>query len=144
MWRRRRNIRASAKAGRAVPVVLSWAHAERGAFIDDDGHNVVLHEFAHQLDDQTGETGGAPILDKGHDPDEWASAFRDAYARLKADVEAGRETFLDPYGATAHAEFFAVAVEFFFEKPRELKREEPAVYDQMVAYFRVDPARGDR
>ncbi len=122
------------------PVVLSWAHAARGAFIDDDGHNVVMHEFAHQLDDQTGDVGGAPILDKDHDPDEWASAFRDAYARLRAEVDAGRETFLDPYGATAHAEFFAVAVEFFFEKPAALRREEPAVYEQLVKYFEVDPA----
>ena len=46
------------------PVVLSWAHAERGAFIDDDGHNVVLHEFAHQLDDQTGETAARPSSTK--------------------------------------------------------------------------------
>jgi len=122
------------------PVVLSWAHAERGAFIDDDGHNVVMHEFAHQLDDQTGDTDGAPILDKDHDPEQWAAAFRDGYARLKADIEAGRDTFIDPYGATAHAEFFAVVVEVFFERSAELKREEPAVYEQLTEYFEVDPA----
>ncbi len=122
------------------PVILSWAHAKHGAFIDDDGHNVVLHEFAHQLDDLSGDTDGAPVLDQNHDGAAWTHAFREAYARLVAQVESGRETFLDPYGATAPAEFFAVAVEYFFEKPQALAREEPALYEQLSGYFKLDPA----
>lgn len=122
------------------PVVLSWAHAKRGAFIDDDGHNVVLHEFAHQLDDQTGDTSGAPILDDAQNAEEWATVFREADARLKADIAAGRKPFLDPYGATAYAEFFAVAVEVFFERPKDMQREEARLYDQLVQYFELDPA----
>ncbi len=122
------------------PVVLSWADAERGAFIDDDGHNVVLHEFAHQLDEQSGESDGAPLIDRDQSSAEWARVFRNAYERLVADAEAGRDTLLDPYGAEAPAEFFAVVVEHFFETPAELKRAEPALYDQLTAYFRLDPA----
>ena len=136
-------VRETVRAGESWargPVVLSWAHAKHGAFIDDDGHNVVLHEFAHQLDDLSGDTDGAPILDQTHNGAAWTTVFRDAYARLVKDVEQGRDPFLDPYGATKPAEFFAVAVEFFFEKPIELKREEPALYDQLTAYFRLDPA----
>ncbi len=126
------------------PVVLSWAHAEHGAFVDDDGHNVVIHEFAHQLDALSGETDGAPVLGDGADgaqaPTQWAAVFREAYGRLTEDVEAGRETFLDPYGATKPAEFFAVVVEFFFEKPEELKAREPALYIELVAYFGFEPS----
>ncbi len=122
------------------PVVLSWADAERGAFIDDDGHNVVIHEFAHQLDEQSGDSDGAPLIDRNQDSAEWARIFRTAYERLLRDAEAGRETILDPYGAEAPAEFFAVAVECFFETPAALKRAEPDLYDQLAAYFRLDPA----
>jgi len=122
------------------PVVLSWAHAKQGAFIDDDGHNVVLHEFAHQLDDLSGDTDGAPILDGDHNGSNWTQTFRKAYARLVDTVQKGHKSFLDPYGATAPAEFFAVAVEFFFEKPAALKQEEAALYEHLAAYFKLDPA----
>ena len=121
------------------PVVLSWEHAAYGAFIDSDGQNVVLHEFAHQLDEQTGVTDGAPLLDKDQNASEWARVFQDAYGRLVEDVRAGRATFLDAYGATSPAEFFAVATEFFFEKPEHLREEEPALYEQLTQYFRLDP-----
>ena len=123
------------------PVVLSWADAERGAFIDDDGHNVVLHEFAHQLDEQSGATDGAPLLDEDQSPVAWAAAFRDGFSRLQNDLAVGQTPFLDPYGATAHAEFFAVAVEMFFERPDEMKQHEPALYEQLAAYFRLNLAQ---
>jgi MtfA peptidase len=122
------------------PVILSWAHAKEGAFIDDDGHNVVLHEFAHQLDDLSGYTDGAPILARGHSLSEWDRVFREAYARLVNNVEAGREIFLDPYGANSPVEFFAVVVELFFERPAALKREEPAVYAQLSKFFALEPS----
>lgn len=120
------------------PVILSWFHSAQGAFIDDDGHNVVLHEFAHQLDGLSGYTDGAPIL--GSQFSEWQNVLNEAYDRLISNVDTGRETFLDAYGATAPSEFFAVLVEVFFEKPIELKREEPAVYDQLSEFFDLDPS----
>jgi MtfA peptidase len=122
------------------PVILSWAHAKEGSFIDDDGHNVVLHEFAHQLDDLSGHTDGAPILEKGHSLGEWDRVLGEAYKRLVNDVEAGRETFLDPYGASSPAEFFAVLVEIYFERPAALKLVEPAVYQQLSKFFVLDPS----
>jgi Mlc titration factor MtfA (ptsG expression regulator) len=122
------------------PVILSWAHAAAGSFIDDDGHNVVLHEFAHQLDDLSGYTNGAPILNRGHSPGEWDRVFSEAYERLVNNVEAARKTFVDPYGANSPEEFFAVVVEFFFERPAALKREEPAVYEQMSKFFKLEPS----
>lgn len=123
------------------PVVLSWAHSERGARDDRDGHNVVIHEFAHQFDALSGATNGVPLLGPEQSFAEWETAFLAAYERHVAQVSAGRRTGIDAYGATNHEEFFAVAVELFFERPALLKREAPAVHAQLVKLFRLDPAQ---
>ncbi|MEM1099976.1 MAG: M90 family metallopeptidase [Pseudomonadota bacterium] len=120
------------------PVILSWADSERGAFVDDDGHNVVLHEFAHQLDDASGAVDGFPVV--GARAAAWAEVFDEAFERANRLLDIGKRPFLDPYGATAPEEMFAVAVEAFFETPREMAREEPALYRELSAYFRQDPA----
>ncbi len=122
------------------PVILAWDQAAYGAFAAHDGHNVVMHEFAHQLDNETGVTDGSPLLDKDQSASGWARVFQDAYARLKADAEAGHNNILDPYGATSPAEFFAVATEVFFERPQELREHEPALYGELAKYYRLDPA----
>ena len=121
------------------PVILSWAHAQQGASDDRDGQNVVFHEFAHQIDALTGETNGVPVLGPGQSFAEWEEAFRTAYENHVARVDSGRHSDIDAYGAENHEEFFAVAVELFFEKPRTLKREAPGVYAQMARLFRLDP-----
>ena len=121
------------------PVVLSWSDTAYGASDDRDGHNVVYHEFAHQLDQQTGVIDGAPLLDRDHAAGDWAQVFQGAYKRMLANIGAGRPTVLNPYGATAPAEFFAVATEHFFEQPQALKAEEPTLYAQLTKYFEVDP-----
>ena len=123
------------------PVVLSWSHSARGASNGEDGHNVVLHEFAHQLDQLSGSADGAPVMNKGQSFTDWSRVFLDAFETHQKNVERGRRTVLDAYGATAHEEFFAVAVEVFFEKPAQLEAEEPEVYGQLVEMFRLDPAR---
>ncbi len=122
------------------PVILSWPHSEQGARNDEDGHNVVLHEFAHQFDNLSGHTDGAPLMSKGQSFAEWSRVFLKAYETHLEAVQKGHKTVLDAYGATAHEEFFAVAVEVFFEKPIRLKREEPEVYAQISELFRLDPA----
>lgn len=121
------------------PVILSWAHSQQGALNDHDGHNVVFHEFAHQLDDLSGGTNGVPVLGKGQSYAEWEHVFLTAYdAHLRA-VEAGHHTVIDPYGATGHEEFFAVTVELFFERPEALKAATPEFYAQLSELFRLDP-----
>jgi hypothetical protein len=122
------------------PVILAWDHAAFGAFAAHDGQNVVMHEFAHQLDEQTGVTDGAPLLDAGQNASRWAKTFQDAYGRLQPDIAEGRENLLNPYGATNPAEFFAVVTEVFFEQPCELRAAEPALYDELSQYYRLDPA----
>ena len=122
------------------PVILSWAHSQQGAPDDRDGHNVVFHEFAHQIDALTGATNGVPVLGPGQSFAEWERAFLTAYSAHVDRLGKGRKTVLDAYGAQNHEEFFAVAVEMFFEKPGPLKRDVPQVYAQLCKLFRLDPA----
>lgn len=123
------------------PVVLSWAHALQGGLDDEDGHNVVIHEFAHQLDSLTGHTDGIPILRKGQAYAGWEKAMLDAFNGHVERVEAGQQTVIDAYGATGHEEFFAEAIVAFFEKSRALRREEPALYTQLSKLLALDPAQ---
>ena len=123
------------------PVILSWTHARKGAIDDHDGHNVVFHEFAHQIDDLSGHTDGAPILRKSQSFADWAQALLTAYERHVHHVQRGHRTILDAYGAEGPEEFFAVTVEAFFERPGALKHAEPAVYEQLSEFFRLDPSK---
>ena len=122
------------------PVVLSWRDVQQGGLNDSDGLNVVLHEFAHQLDDLSGQTDGAPPMADGQSFARWAQVIVAAYDRHVANTQAGRRTVIDAYGATSHEEFFAVAVELFFEKPHALQEAEPEVYAQLSKLLNVDPA----
>ena len=139
-----REVIRSGESWSRGPVVLSWAHSEQGAVNDMDGQNVVIHEFAHQIDDLSGHTDGAPLMNKGQSFAEWERVFVRAYDDHVAAVEQGRKTVLDAYGATGPEEFFAVSVEVFFEKPGALLREEPEVYQQLSELFRLHPATWEK
>jgi hypothetical protein len=122
-------------------VVLSWDNARRSCRNPNDGHNVVLHEFAHLLDMRDGYADGVPVLHEGQAQyDEWAAVMAPEYARLVEEVQDGRVEVLDGYGATNHAEFFAVATECFFEKPVSLRKRHPRLYEVLQRYYRQDPA----
>ena len=123
------------------PVVLSWDAALHGGLVADDGHNVVIHEFAHQLDGLSGHTNGIPVLRKGQAYAGWEKAMLGAYHDHVERLERGEPTLIDPYGATNHEEFFAEAIVTFFERPRELRREEPALYAQLAELLALDPAQ---
>lgn len=122
------------------PVVLSWAHSAERAANDTDGRNVVIHEFAHQIDDLSGQTNGVPLLSRGQSFAEWERVILAAYDDHVRNVETGRSTLIDAYGAENHQEFFAVAVETFFERAVDLQREEPELYEQLALLFKLDPA----
>jgi Mlc titration factor MtfA (ptsG expression regulator) len=121
-------------------VVLSWDDVRQGASDLHDVHNVVLHEFAHQLDQQDGSADGAPILEHRSQYVTWARVLSDEYDQLRRDTEQGRTDVIDAYGATNPAEFFAVATECFFEKPIQLRRKHPQLYEELKTYYRQDPA----
>jgi Mlc titration factor MtfA (ptsG expression regulator) len=120
-------------------VVLSWDSVRSGAADIRDGQNVVLHEFAHQLDQEDGVADGAPILERRSSYVAWARDLGSEYEQLREDKKRNRKTVLDTYGATNPAEFFAVATECFFEKPAQLKKKHPELYEELKEYYRQDP-----
>lgn len=123
------------------PVVLSWDDALQGGLDARDGHNVVIHEFAHQLDGLSGHVDGIPILRKGQAYAGWEQAMLEAYRDHGERLDRGERTLIDPYGATNHQEFFAEAIVTFFEKPAALRSEEPALYAQLAQLLALDPAQ---
>ncbi len=115
-------------------VVLSWRdvlHDTRKL----DGRNVILHEFAHQLDDQ-----GVIAPQDATACADWESVLQQHYEAHQVRLERGLPTFLDPYGAEAPHEFFAVATEAFFELPVQFRRKLPALYEALRQSWGVNPA----
>jgi MtfA peptidase len=127
------------EAWRDGVVVLSWDAVRADVTDIHDGHNVVLHEFAHQLDQEDGVADGAPILDRRSRYVAWARVLGAEYEQLRRDIERGHMSVLDEYGATNPAEFFAVATECFFEKPAQMKKKHPELYEELKEYYRQDP-----
>ena len=145
-------------------VILSWQDVLDGARVPDDGHNVVLHEFAHQLDQETGGANGAPQLVSRAAHARWAEVMRREFAGLQARLrarEAARERaqagwswfgaspeaapapppddLISDYGATNEAEFFAVVTEVFFGQPHALAARHPELFALLRDYYAVDP-----
>ena len=122
-------------------VILSWDNTLAGGRNDDDGMNVVIHEFAHQIDQYDGIADGVPKLPTREDYARWASVMELHYRELKeASKTRDPEPFLDPYGATDPCEFFAVATESFFEDPLDLEYEHPELYEELAKFYGLDPA----
>jgi len=121
-------------------VVLAWDAVRSGTTNAHDGHNVVLHEFAHQLDQEDGTMDGAPDLGDRARYAAWARVLGEEYEELVARVHAGRRTDIDDYGATNPPEFFAVVTEMFFEKPVQLRARHPDLYAALQDFYQQDPA----
>lgn len=119
-------------------VVLSWDDCEQGALSPDSHHNVILHEFAHQLDYLDGTADGAPPL-SGAQADHWQKTMSEAYAHLQQSLSYRQTSWLDPYGATEPAEFFAVLTETFFQQPAHLFDKQPRVYETLCGFYRINP-----
>lgn len=122
------------------PVLLVWDAVEQNARHPEQGHDVVYHEFAHKLDMLDGAADGTPPLGSREQTERWARVCAAAFEGLRARLAKGQKTFLDAYGATNEAEFFAVATEFFFDRPEQMSEREPDLYDVMRDFYRQDPA----
>jgi len=135
-------IKPTARAGESWTggdVVLAWDCVKHGAINGEDGQNVVLHEFAHQLDQEDGFADGVPIFHDKSRYRNWGKVLGKEYILLRDRVEHNKNTLMDAYGATNPAEFFAVATETFFEKPCQMKRKEPELYEELKEYYQLDP-----
>jgi Mlc titration factor MtfA (ptsG expression regulator) len=121
--------------------MLAWRDVDDAGESAVDGYNVVVHEFAHVIDMRRGVTAGLESVDPSSERGRWLHALADEYGRFTAQVERGEETFLDPYGAEALEEFFAVGAEALFVAPAELQAEAPRLYGLLAEFFRQDPVR---
>jgi MtfA peptidase len=126
---------------RTGAVVISWDHVVHRPTEPGGGGNVVLHEFAHQLDQEKGAATGAPLLPQTSMYHAWARILGREYRALLEAAAANRPTLLDKYGATNPAEFFAVATECFFGQAVQLKERHPELYEELKLYYGQDPAR---
>lgn len=122
------------------PLILIWDAALRGGRHPEQGHNVIYHEFAHKLDMLDGAADGTPPLENREEYRDWIIICSREYLRLKENAERGKKSFLDLYGATNEAEFFAVATEQFFDQPLKMKDHAPDLYRVLQEYYRQDPA----
>ena len=120
-------------------IVLAWDEVRAGAADPTDGENLVLHEFAHQLDFEDGYTDGTPPLETNAGVRSWAEVMGQELEALRRAADLGDPTVLDPYGAEDPAEFFAVATEAFFERADDLVRHHPRLYDELRRFYRQDP-----
>lgn len=120
-------------------IILSWDDIEKGISNFHDGHNVILHEFSHQLDSESGSANGAPVL-HSNSYSAWASVLSKEFAELNDNFSHHHKSVMDYYGATNPAEFFAVATETFFEKPVQLKKQHPELFEVLAKYYAVDPS----
>lgn len=120
-------------------VILSWADTLDGAAHPNDGRNVVIHEFAHQLDQEKGQATGAPFLARQGDYQQWSTIMQDAFLVLQQQVAMGQHSLIDYYGASHPAEFFAVITEVFFEQPHQLAQIHPELYHLLSRFYRLNP-----
>lgn len=119
------------------PIVLAWDTIMKENDSPSD-HDLVIHECAHKLDISNGAANGYPPLPANMRASDWARDFHAAYEQLCTDLDAGRETRLDPYAADDPSEFFAVICETFFSAPNLVYEDFPAVYTQLAHYYRQD------
>ena len=121
------------------PIVLAWNSVTGGANNIHDGKNVVFHEFSHRLDQEDGTADGAPILENRSCYKSWAKILGSEFENLQKKALKRRKSVIGKYGATHPAEFFAVATEAFFEKPKQMHKKQPELYDELKSYYKTDP-----
>ncbi|REJ96578.1 MAG: hypothetical protein DWQ35_04320 [Planctomycetota bacterium] len=140
---------------RSEPVPIGWRHGEswsHGSIVlswnttvdnirDDEGENLVLHEFAHQLDMSDRFADGVPRLGSRQQYHTWKEIMAAEYEQLYDDARSGRPTLLDQYGLSDEAEFFAVATECFFLRGEEMEERHPRLYEILTEFYELDTAK---
>ncbi|PCJ87906.1 MAG: hypothetical protein COA54_03835 [Thiotrichaceae bacterium] len=127
----------SGEAWQRGPVVLSWNDTEHAGIID--GHNLVIHEFSHKLDMQTGDANCFPPLHADMSSKKWFKYFSEGFKDFEYKCSRGKHIGIDCYAATSPAEYFAVLSEVFFERPDVINQHYPNVYEQLRQYYKQDP-----
>lgn len=120
-------------------VVLSWDDILAAIAEPERAQNVIIHEFAHQLDMEDYRADCVPILPSRTMYRRWREVFAKEYLNLRRELASGEPDVIDFYGATDPGEFFAVATETFFGRPRELRLRHPELYQQLELFYGPPP-----
>lgn len=131
----------SGEAWSRGPVIIAWEEVSAELASSAKGHSVVIHELAHKLDMLNGAANGMPPLHCDMERARWTSALSDAFDSLSRGLSRHHKTHINAYAATSPAEFFAVVSEYFFVAPATLQTHYPEVYEQLVLFYRQDPAQ---
>lgn len=152
-------MESSGEAWEGGPLLISWQDAGPDT---PRGGNVVIHEFAHKIDQRAGEADGMPGLHAHPElpPRLWREVLEASHGEFCRALDAVEAAIprhvdpespeadpwydalpLDPYAATDTAEFFAVSSEAFFVEPERLVRGLPRWYGLLSRYYRQDPLR---
>jgi Mlc titration factor MtfA (ptsG expression regulator) len=131
-------------AGEAMeggPVMLSWEDVAAAGDSAHEGYNVVIHEFTHKIDMRDGAPDGCPPLPSKHARQAWLAVLEAEFEAFRertiiAERFGGEPTWLDPYGASAIDEFFAVASEAYFVNPQRFQQEFPPLALLFDGFFR--------
>ncbi len=131
-----------ARAGETIyrgPVVLNWQDVHRASLRPMEGHHLVIHEFAHQLDMINGKwADGFPPLPQHVNETNWRTALSAEFQHAGKIVEQGHAVLIDDYGLTSLSEFFAVASELYFQTPENLAEYHPGVFELLLDFYQVD------
>lgn len=123
------------------PVTLSWQDVASASEAAVKGCNVVIHEFVHKLDMRDGAPNGCPPLPSRAAKARWQAVMQASYGEFKEKVVmaerfGGDAPWLDAYGATSPAEFFAVASEAYFVNRQRFEQEFPPLIELFDSFFR--------
>jgi MtfA peptidase len=131
-----------ARSGQATyrgPVILNWPAIHEAAFDDNDGHSLTIHELAHVLDFDNGPgADGVPPLPPTVDAARWKREFENQLTELREWIERGYSVLVDDYGLSSLTELFAVSSELYFQKPHDLGRYHPELFDLLLECYQVD------
>ncbi len=130
--------------GQAHPhgaVFLSWKEALAEGRDPGGGRNVVIHEFAHQLDFMDGYFNGMPNVAGRKQTLRWQEVMTAAFSQLRQEIASSRKSFLGDYAGSNPTEFFSVASEKFFLLPKQFREHHPELYEVLSEYYGVDPSK---
>lgn len=126
-------------------VQLNWNVVWQNREFPEDNYNVILHEFAHVLDQaDDDEAQSIPVPEGTEKSKAWQALLDREFPRLVEAYESGQGHVIDKYGTTVRddrrPEFFTCATEAFFERSQQLRNECPEIYKALKDYYRLDPA----
>lgn len=130
------------RAGQTIyrgPVIVNWQDIQSASQGKNNGDNLVIHEFSHQLDMiNSPYADGLPPLPHGINEQLWKTSFRAEFQTARSLVEQGHRVLMNDYGLTQESEFFAVGSEYYFQIPTLLAEFHPKLFSLLNDFYQLD------